>query len=401
MRFIGYARVSDKEQLKKGFSVEAQQEAIEAWAAELGHTMSRVMIEPGRSGSKPSQETRPVFEQAVRLVLAGAADGLVVRWMDRFARNVEDFLRVRSQFFQAGKQLVSISEPLLNGDPGDPVARYISVAIMNAYQLQAELSGLKAAQGRERRARQGQFPGLPPVGYTRQDRSIVLDPNLGPNITTAFFEFATGRWTLDSWAKEAQARGYNSTRGQIIGKGGWHRIFRNPFYVGRYFWKGVEYLGEHQPLVSQETFEAVQEILDSHEKGGGRQHFWLLSGLLWSEPLSKLMVGAQIKGRFNYYRATDAGRAEHNVRAEKIEAQVIERLNCIRWDGDNPYRVPEEWRLALRVAPNVGQLYTHLGQAQRRELLRLVFLKKGVVVASGGSISKIDLYGGFTVDVPS
>ncbi|NJN97955.1 MAG: recombinase family protein [Anaerolineales bacterium] len=161
MRFIGYARVSDKEQLKKGFSVEAQQEAIEAWAAELGHTISRVMIEPGRSGSKPSQETRPVFEQAVRLVLAGAADGLVVRWMDRFARNVEDFLRVRSQFFQAGKQLVSISEPLLNGDPGDPVSRYISVAIMNAYQLQAELSGLKAAQGRERRAKQGQYPGLP------------------------------------------------------------------------------------------------------------------------------------------------------------------------------------------------------------------------------------------------
>lgn len=399
MRFIGYARVSDKEQLKKGFSVEAQQEAIEVWAAELGHTISRVMTEPGRSGSKPSQETRPVFEQAVRLVLAGAADGLVVKWMDRFARNVEDFLRVRSQFFQSGKQLVSISEPLLNGDPGDPVARYISVAIMNAYQLQAELSGLKAAQGRERRAKQGQYPGLPPVGYTRQDRSIVLDPNFGPNITTAFFEFATGRWTLDSWLREAQRRGYKSGRGQVINKSGWHRIFRNTFYVGRYFWKGVEYLGDYEPLVSQETFEAVQEILNSYEKGGGQQHFWLLSGLLWSEPLSKLMVGAQIKGRFNYYRATAAGRPEHNVRAEDIEAKVTGLLNSICWDGDNPYRIPEQWRLALRVASNVGQLYAYLGLAQQRDLLRLIFLKKGIVVASGGSISKIDCYSGFRVDV--
>lgn len=399
MRIIGYARVSDKEQLKKGFSVEAQQEAIEAWAAEQSHTISRVMIEPGRSGSKPSQETRPVFEQAVRLVLAGAADGLVVKWMDRFARNVEDFLRVRSQFFQAGKQLVSISEPLLNGDPGDPVSRYIAVAIMNAYQLQAELSGLKAAQGRERRAKQGQYPGLPPIGYTRQDKQIVLDPNFGPKIAAAFLEFSTGRWTLDSWLKEAQNRGYQSNRGQVISKSGWHRIFRNSFYVGRYTWKGEEYLGDYEPLVSKATFEAVQEILDSYEKGGGQQHFWLLSGLLWSEPLSRLMIGAQIKGRFNYYRATVTELPEHNVRAEEIESRVIDCLKSIRWNGDNPYRVPEEWRLALRVASNVGQLYAHLGQAQRRELLRLIFLKKGVVVASGGAISKIDLYGGFTVDV--
>ncbi|MCK6627840.1 MAG: recombinase family protein [Anaerolineae bacterium] len=399
MRFIGYARVSDKEQLKKGFSVEAQQEAIEAWAVELGHTISRVMVEPGRSGAKPSQEARPVFEQAVRLVLAGAADGLVVKWMDRFARNVEDFLRVRSQFFQAGKQLISISEPLLNGDPGDPVARYIAVAIMNAYQLQAELSGLKAAQGRERRARQGQYPGLPPIGYTRIDKKIVIHPELGPTIATSFLEFATGRWTLDSWLKEAAGRGYKSSRGQIINKSGWHRIFRNPFYVGRYVWKGQEYLGDYEPLVSQATFEAVQEILDSYDKSQGEHHFWLLSGLLWSEPLSRLMVGAQIKGRFNYYRAAADGRPEHNVRAEEIEGRVIERLNCIRWDGDNPYRVPEEWRLALKVSSNVGQLYAYLGHAQQRELLRLIFLKKGIVVASGGSISKIDCYSGFRVDV--
>lgn len=399
MRFIGYARVSDKEQVKKGYSIEAQQEAIEAWATEHGHTINRVMVEPGRSGSKPSQETRPVFEQAVRLILVGAADGLVVKWMDRFARNVEDFLRVRSQFFQAGKQLVSISEPLLNGDPSDPVSRYISVAIMNAYQLQAELSGLKAAQGRERRAKQGQYPGLPPIGYTRSERHIVLDLELGSEISKAFLEFSTGRWTLESWAGEAQARGYRSNRGQIIGKGGWHRIFRNSFYVGRYTWAGVEYMGDYEPLVSQETWNAVQEILDSYEKGGGQRHFWLLSGLLWSEPLGKLMIGAQIKGRFNYYRATTAGRPEHNVRAEEIEARVIERLNCIKWTGENPYRVPEEWRLALRVASNVGQLYAYLGQAQQKELLRLVFLKKGIIVASGGAITKIDLYSEFTVDV--
>lgn len=169
--------------------------------------------------------------------------------------------------------------------------------------------------------------------------------------------------------------------------------------MGRYTWAGVEYVGDYEPLVSEETWQAVQDILDSSDKGQGVHHFWLLSGLLWSEPLGKLMVGAQIKGRFNYYRAAVTGQPEHNVRADEIEARVTDRLNCIRWNGDNPYRVPEEWRLALKVASNVGQLYRHLGQGPRRDLLRLVFLKKGIVIASGGAISKIDLYGGFTVDV--
>lgn len=398
MRFIGYARVSDKEQAKTGYSIEAQTEAIEVWASEQGHTVSRMMTEI-KSSSKPSQETRPVFEQAVKLVLAGAADGLVVRWMDRFARNVEDFLRVRSQFFQAGRHLVSISEPMLNGDPSDPVARYLATAIMAAYQLQAELSGLKAAQGRERRAKMGQYPGSVPLGYERVDRQIVPGKVTGQQISEAFLAFSTGKFTLETWAKEAERRGIVAPRGGVIGKGGWHRIFRNSFYVGRYTWAGVEYVGDYEPLVSEETWQAVQDILDSSDKGQGVHHFWLLSGLLWSEPLGKLMVGAQIKGRFNYYRAAVTGQPEHNVRADEIEARVTDRLNCIRWNGDNPYRVPEEWRLALKVASNVGQLYRHLGQGPRRDLLRLVFLKKGIVIASGGAISKIDLYGGFTVDV--
>lgn len=153
-----------------------------------------------------------MFEQSVKLVLAEAADGLVVKWMDRFARNVEDFLRVRSQFFQAGKQLVSISEPLLNGDPSDPVAKYMATAVMAAYQLQAELSGLKAAQGRERRARMGQYPGLPPIGYTRVNKQIVIHPQHGPMIAASFREFSSGKWTLDSWLKEADRRGYRSQR---------------------------------------------------------------------------------------------------------------------------------------------------------------------------------------------
>jgi DNA invertase Pin-like site-specific DNA recombinase len=395
MRLIGYARVSDKEQAKTGYSIEAQTEAIEVWASEQGHTISRVFTEI-KSSSKPSQETRPTFEQAVKLVLAGAADGLVIKWMDRFARNVEDYLRVRSQFFQAGKNLISISEPLLNGDPSDPVARYLATAIMAAYQLQAELSGLKAAQGRERRAKQGQYPGAVPLGYERVDRQIKRSETTGQQLQEAFIAFSTGKFTLETWGQEAELRGVVAQRGGVISKSGWQRIFRNPFYAGRYTWKGVEYLGDYEPLVSEDVFNTVQEILDAGRPADGQQkHFWLLSGLLWSDVHHRLMVGTLIKGEFRYYRATGPG-SEHNIKADDIEGRVINLLGDIKWSGENKYHVPEQWRLALRVSANVGQLWQFLvSDHERREFLRLIFFEKGVRVSSGGSIVKVDLLPGF------
>lgn len=395
MHFIGYARVSDKEQAKTGYSIEAQTETIEAWASEQGHTIGRVMTEI-KSSSKPSQETRPVFEQSVKLVLAGSSDGLVVRWIDRFARNVEDFLRVRSQLFQANKQLISISEPLLNGDPTDPVSRYLATAVMAAYQLQAELSGLKAAQGRERRARLGQYPGAVPMGYNRENRQIVTALVTGRQISEAFLTFSAGKYTLDSWASEAEKRGIIGPKGGIIAKGGWLRIFRNTFYIGRYTWKGIEYIGDYEPLVSEETFNRVQEILNSHGPGEEQQrHFWLLAGLLWSDVYHRLMVGTLIKGEFRYYRATGQGR-EHNIKADDIEGRVIQLLSLIKWTGENPYLIPEQWRLALKVSTNAGQLWPFLrGEKEQRAYLRLIFFERGVRVSEGGAILKVDLLPGF------
>jgi DNA invertase Pin-like site-specific DNA recombinase len=397
MRFIGYARVSDKEQMKTGFSIEAQIEAIEQWAGEHGHTLIRIVVEPGRSGSKRAEETRPAFTRTVANVLAGVADGIVVKWIDRFARNVEDWLRVRSQFLQADKQLISISEPLLNTTSNDPIARYLATSIMNAYQLQAELSGLKAAQGRDRRAKSGDYPGAIPWGYIRKGGKILFDPDACFFIVEAFHEFATGRYTLDGWAKEAERRSF-VRKGKPVRKNAWHRIFRNLFYTGRYVWKRQEYEGNYQPIIERQTFDNVQGILDANGPGPQQQrHFWLLAGLLWSEPLDKLMTGAMIKGQYAYYRAVRPGCPEHGVRCDQIEPSVVAILETIRWDGSNRrYSTPEPWRLAFRVASSMAEVFHALEtQHQKQELLQFIFARYGILVSAGGAIVGHKLRSGF------
>lgn len=369
--------------------------SISEWAGER-HQIVRIFVEPGRSGTKSSEQTRPTFERAVQLVLMGAADALVVKWMDRFARNVEDFIRIRASLFQGGKNLISISEPMLNGDPSDPVARYIAVGIMNAYQLQAELTGKKSAQGRDRRAKQGHYPGILPMGYHRINKQIVTDPTYGAVVITGFNEFARGCYTLDSWVKESAERGYTTPQGKPLSKSLWHRVLRNKFYTGFYTWKGEEYLGDYEPLIDEEIFSAVQQVLDQHGSGPSyRSRFWLLSGLLWSDVYSKQMTGNLAKGKYAYYRAAGHG-PEHNVNAAEMEERVFDHLVAIRWDRQNEFLIPENWRLAFKVSTNMGQVFTCLETAKdKQKLLRMVYFERGIRVAANGRIMRADLRPGF------
>lgn len=396
MRVIGYSRVSDKEQAVMGYSIDAQNESITEWSQTNGHQLVRIYVEPGRSGSKPSQETRPGFERAVQLVLLGAADALVVKWMDRFARNVEDFIRVRSQLFQAGKNLISINEPMLNGDPADPVARYIAVGIMNAYQLQAELTGKKSALGRDRRAKQGHYPGILPLGYQRINKTITSDLEYSQIIIAGFNEFSRGTYTLDSWVNESKQRGYITPHGKPMSKSLWHRILRNRFYIGYYTWKDMEYLGEFEPLIDEETFNTVQTILDKHSSGPSyRSRFWLLSGLLWSDVYNKLMTGNLAKGKYAYYRAAGHG-PEHNVNAVEMEERVFNHLSAIYWDRQNEFLIPENWRLAFKVSNTMQQVFTSLETVKdKQKLLRMIYFGRGIRVAANGRIISADLLPGF------
>lgn len=67
-------------------------------------------------------------------------------------------------------------------------------------------------------------------------------------IRWAFFEFATGDWTLSEWAKHAETQGVKPK------KISWQKIFRNPFYTG------CE--GSHDAIIEQSVFDEVQKVLD-------------------------------------------------------------------------------------------------------------------------------------------
>lgn len=391
MRVVIYVRVSSIEQVS-GYSIEAQTDQCREWADRQGYEVVNVYTEPGKSAKT---DQRPAFQSAVRFVLAGGAEAILVHRADRFARNLFDYLRYRSELEARDRMILSATETFFNGV--SPETRLLASIIMAVAEFVAARIGQESIKGMTQKAKVGKWPGsIPPIGYIRQDKkTIISDPSCGPAISQAFRDFASGRYTLEEWQHEAKRRGIRRNQGRVMGKPAWNYLFRNIFYTGKFTWKGETYIGDHPALVDDETFETVQELLTSRNAGGKvKKHFWLLSGLLWSDVYHRPMSGSQ-SGQNRYYRAQGDG-PEHAIRADELEERVVSLLQEICWGGQSRFIAPEKWRLAMQAVPNLAMVYTHLEfSGEKQEFLGLVFSGRGIRVAAGGAISEAGLQYGF------
>jgi site-specific DNA recombinase len=49
-----------------------------------------------------------------------------------------------------------------------------------------------------------------------------------------------------------------------------HKLLRHPYYIGIVRYRGVQYEGRHEPLVTEQTWRRVQEVLSAHNQAGDR-----------------------------------------------------------------------------------------------------------------------------------
>ncbi len=383
MKIIIYARVSSLEQVS-GYSIAAQTDQCYEWAINNGYNVIKIYTEPGKSAKT---DQRPEFQAAIQFVLAGEADAILVHRADRFARNLFDYLNYRSQLEAQEKMILSATETFFNGV--SPETKLLANIIMSVAEFIAARIGQETSKGTVQKAKEGKWPGgRPPNGYKRIDKdTIIIDPEKGSLFRKAFKEFASGQYTLQLWQIKAKELGIINFRGKPLNTKAWHDLFRNIFYTGQFYWKKQLYQGDHQPLIDKSTFETVQELLTLKNSGGKHKtHFWLLSGLLWSEKYQKPMSGSQ-SGKNRYYRAKGPG-SEHVINAADIEEKTINLLQQIQWDNENLFQAPEKIQMAIKSAPNIGLIYTQITHPiEQQEFLNTVFTKKGIVIASGGSIS--------------
>jgi site-specific DNA recombinase len=104
-------------------------------------------------------------------------------------------------------------------------------------------------------------PGATPTGYLcdRTTRTVVIDPARAPLVRQAFELYGTGNYTLDQMTKAISELGLRSREGGLLSRAQCHRMFTNPIYYGVIEFCGELYEGKHQPIITKDLFDKVQE----------------------------------------------------------------------------------------------------------------------------------------------
>lgn len=120
--------------------------------------------------------------------------------------------------------------------------------------------GAKASAGMLGRVKEGWYPGPAPIGYLNDDThlraGIVLDPVKAPLVRRVFELIASGKPPFEV-RKEITSAGLLAKNGKPLTPASFTFMIGNPFYYGLIRHKENTYPGKHEPIISQELFEAV------------------------------------------------------------------------------------------------------------------------------------------------
>ena len=94
LRVAIYGRVSTEEQALRGFSIEAQVDALKEYAKKNNMKIVDIYLDEGISGAKPPLK-RPALNRLLEDVKAGKIDMILFTKLDRWFRSVKEYFKVQ------------------------------------------------------------------------------------------------------------------------------------------------------------------------------------------------------------------------------------------------------------------------------------------------------------------
>ena len=168
-----YVRVSTDDQLE--YSPDSQLQAIRDYAKSHDLILAEEYIfreEDGRSGRQA--EKRPEFMRMISTAKQQPPPfEVILCWKySRFARNQEESIVYKSMLKKDSIEVISISEPLIDGPFGSLIERIIEW--MDEY-YSIRLSG-EVKRGMTEKVSRGEPVTIPPLGYLMENKQLVPNP---------------------------------------------------------------------------------------------------------------------------------------------------------------------------------------------------------------------------------
>lgn len=265
-----YIRVSTEEQAE--LSPESQLEVVQAYAAKNGYIIPNEYIFTDEGISGRTAAKRPAFNKMVATAKERPVPfEAVLLWkFSRFARNQEESIFYKAMLRKEGVDVVSVSEPLVEGPFGSLIERILEW--MDEY-YSIRLSG-EVKRSMTVNARKGRLQSNPSFGYRMQDGKLVPQPEEAALVKEMFSRFVSGQG-LYPIARWLNSLGVTTHRGSPFENRTVEYIIRNPVYIGKLRWTPTGRVrrdfsnpdtiiadGEHEPIVDTAVWEAAQKVMD-------------------------------------------------------------------------------------------------------------------------------------------
>src|ERR1022692_2131154 len=189
-KYFVYCRKSTEDEDRQILSIDAQVSELNAIAAREGLTVTDTLTE-SKSAKGPG---RPVFNDMLRRIEAGEANGILAWKLDRLARNFDDGGKIIG-LLQRGviREIRTFEKTYL---PSDNVLM-IAVELGMANQYVRDLS-MNIRRGIREKIRRGIYSSKAPLGYINEPRLRTIEPHAVyfPKVKRVMELFATGQYSL-------------------------------------------------------------------------------------------------------------------------------------------------------------------------------------------------------------
>jgi site-specific DNA recombinase len=421
LRCAVYTRKSSEEGLDMEFnSLDAQREACEAFIASQraeGWVLVHDRYDDG--GISGGTLERPALKRLIADIEAGLIDVVVVYKIDRLSRSLIDFTKLVEVFDAHSVTFVSVTQSF---NTTTSMGRLTLNILLSFAQFEREVIGErirdKVAASRKRGIWMG---GFVPLGYDVRDRKLVVNEAEAVLVRRIFQGFAE----LESCMKlvhALRAEGATTKRGKPLNKNDVYRILTNRVFLGEAVHKGNSYPGEHDAIITQAQWDAVQAILKINPRirinRSRNTTAPLLRGLIFDSD-GNAMSPSHSRGRsgkrYRYYVSQSLLKGPMQERpaiarlpAGQIEAAVTDQVRALL---RQPEMLVGTWRAARGMAPEVTEqevrlameriepLWDELFPAERTRIVRLL-VERVDVRAEGAAVRlRLDGLGGLVRDL--
>nr|WP_295469288.1 recombinase family protein [Mesorhizobium sp.] len=359
LRCAVYTRKSTEDGLEQEFnSLDAQREACAAYiASQVGLGWKLVPDRYDDGGISGGTLERPALQRLLQDIRDRKIDVVVVYKIDRLTRSLADFAKIVEVFDVAGASFVSVTQQF---NTTTSMGRLTLNVLLSFAQFEREVTAERIRDKIAASKKKGMWMGgTVSFGYRVRERKLVVEDAEAAEVQKLFVRYLE-LGSVPSLARELNDRSgpvgstmrlIQSDTGQgrrrpsrRIGNGKLYYMLANPIYIGRIRHGAETHPGEHEAIITDATFEAVQARLADHAprpRGTAvNRDIHLLNGLVFDETGDRLSpIHATKQGkRYRYYvssRLKD-GRANRNdgwrIPAVEIEAIVLNQLKLVLCD---------------------------------------------------------------------